>query len=348
MKTSHILAAAVLSAAVSAQASPTVVDSAYSLASYYSTGNANSIVSYDWDSQGNLYYQTSNSSSAFLGVYKYSNGTVSTIAAANESIFAGASVVTVGNSLYYNNSDLSGNQNIYLYNPLNGSSSLSLTSTTPNYGLYGYNNALYIAGAVGWGTNHIYYSSLNTNGTLVNNSAIDLGETSGASGPLVFDKAGNLYYAPGYYDLSIYRWTAAEVAAAIADPTANALSATGHLWEDYSSLYASVGGATSLAIDSNGDLLASLTSFSDPSSLVKFGVSDTGTYDGTSSTILTTTDRLGELRVEDGTVYVSDGDQIFTVVPEPSSFALMGMGVLFVGVMALRRHRQALAIASIQ
>ena len=63
-------------------------------------------------------------------------------------------------------------------------------------------------------------------------AATGLGGGFGGSGPLAFDLAGNLYYAPGYADTSIYKFAASEVADAIAQ-NGNPLKVTGHRWLDY-------------------------------------------------------------------------------------------------------------------
>lgn len=333
---------AMVMAVAPAAADLVIDDPAYSANSYYADGNSvNSIVSFDWDVSQNLYYETATPAFNFGGFYEYNGTSTSTLAAAN-SDFSGASVVSIGDYVYYNTSDFS-NQKIYQYGPTNGSPTLALSSTTANFGLYAHNGSLYITGSADFGTNHIYYSSLNASGGLVSNPAIDLGVTSGSSGPLAFDSAGNLYYAPGFGDLSIYKWSAAEVTAALLNPSGNPLSAAGHQWLDYSSLYGSVSGGTSLLVE-NGQLLLTLTDFSNPSDLVSFGIGGTGAYNGSATTILQSTGVLGELRQHNGNLYVSDGNQIYQLaaVPEPSSAILMGVGLLILGGFFRKRHRRTI------
>ena len=243
-------------------------------------------------------------------------------------------MVSAGQNVYFNTSDFN-NQNIYKYGPVNGTPAATLASTATNYGLTANGNRLFITGAPGFGTNHIYYSDLSAGGTLLSNPPVDLGVDSGGSGPLAFDQAGNLFYAPGFNDKSIYRWTAADVAAAIANPIANPLGVNGHLWLNYSGInnYGTESGGTSMLLDQQGNLLLTLTSFGSPSLLVKFGVSGTGTYNGIASTLFQDAGTLGELRLHDGGLYLASGNQVFGIVPEPGTvwiIALSGLLVLAV------------------
>jgi hypothetical protein len=259
--------------------------------------------------------------------------------------FSGASVVAIGNFVYYNTSDSNGNQIISDYNTVTGAN--AAISTAPNFGLYKQNGSLYITGAPGgFGTNHIYVTGLNSDGTLALNPPKDLGADSGSSGPIAFDSAGNLYYAPGFGDTNIYKFSAAEVAAALADPAGHPLSAAGHVWASYGSAYPQPG-ATSMIVDGN-QLLVTLTSFTDPSDLVSFGIDGTGAYNNTATTILSSTDLLGELRSNDGTLYISDGNSIDALAtPEPSTWLLMALGLLAVVIVRHKRSAASVAIMAL-
>jgi hypothetical protein len=337
MKISHILASALLVAIASAHADDlTILDSNYSVTPYYTDPQANSVVSYDWSGAGDFYYMTQNDY-VFTGVYEVSGGVNSTIDPATNFAFAGANLVTIGNNVYYNYSDFSGFY-INKYGPTNGTPSLTLASTAPNYGIFGHDGQMFITAGDSNGVNDIYYSTLGSDGSL--NGVVDLGVTSGNSGPLAFDSAGDLFYAPGGGDLSIYKWSAADVAAAIADPTNDPLSVTGHLWEDYSSTYSGVYGASSMLVEGNGDLLVTLTNFSGPSDLVDFS------SDAASSTlILTDTNALGELRSQGGSLYLSAGDQIVQIgaVPEPSAVLVIALGLGLAVVVRQTRKAKARA-----
>lgn len=306
-----------------------IVSPGFGLEVYYSHTTNDAIISFDRDSSSNLYYMTA-AGFPDTSVWKYSGGAPAAIYT-NANTFAGASVLTIGDYVYFNDSNLSGTQFIHGYGPTSGTPSVTQFSTTPNSSLHAHEGRLFIAGAPGFGINQIYYSNLAPNGDLANDPAISLGVTAGSSGPLLFDGDGNLYYAPGFSDLSIYKWTAAEVDAAIANPLGNPLSAAGHQWLNYAGLYGTASGATSMLLDADGDLLVTLSNFVDPSVLVEFGVTPAGAFDGTNTTILSDTGRLGELRNFDGDILVSAGNDIYKVVPEPSSLllALAGAGLVW-------------------
>ena len=313
--------------ASSATAQITVVDPSYGISTYYTHTSSDSIVSFDYGANGALYYQTVTPAFSFGGLYQYAGGVASNVVPASSTLFSGASVVSIGQSIYFNNSDAS-NTYIYRYGPLNGVPAASQISTATNYGLYGNQGRLFITGAPGFGTNHIYYGGLEQG-----DPAVDLGEDSGGSGPLAFNAKGDLYYAPGYGDRSIYTWSKAEVDAAIADPAGHPLAAI-HQFATYPSEYS---GGTSMVFDPNGDLLLTLSNFNGPSVLDKFGVKADGTWTGAADTVLSDGGLFGELRLEGGTVLLSAGNQIFALVPEPSTVCWMAVGVVLVGV-GLRRR----------
>lgn len=306
--------------------------SGYSVTSYHTHTNSDTVVSYDWTANGDLYYGTSTSSYKFGGVYRSDGGGVTTIAPANTGLSSGMSTVVSGDYVYFNNSDSANNQFIYKYGPTGGLAAVTQISTTANSSLHVSAGSLYITGAVGFDINHIYYSGLDSSGNLVNNPALDLGETSGYSGPLAFDAAGNLYYAPGGDDTSIYRWSSAEVLSAVSGGN---LSVAGHQLLDYGSLLAG-GGASSMVVDENGVILLTWTNYLDPSALVAFNAEGDGDYLDM-KTIATSNGRLGQVSIRDGEIFVSEGNSIYQVIPEPSAFLSLGLS----GLLMMRRKRQA-------
>jgi hypothetical protein len=323
----------------------TINDPTYSVSTFYTDPQANNIVSFDWTGPTSFAYMTadSNYNTYFTGVYAVNSGSNSTVVPGSGSVYVGANVVTIGNYVYFNNSNNAGGY-IYNYGPLSGTPSVSLVSTAANYGLFAHNGQLFITASDSNFINNIYLGALGANGSVT--SVTDLGITSGASGPLAFDAAGNLYYAPGYGDQSIYKWTAAQLAAAVADPSANPLtvgtpSAGGNatLWASYASDYSGESGATSMLFDNNGNLLVTLTNFG-PGVLVNFGT------DGSNpATVLTDTDAMGDLNELNGNIYFGSGDQIDELqqVPEPSAGVLSIAGLAVFAAAARLRRRKSIS-----
>lgn len=340
MKYRLALAAVLLAGLIaSGRAAVTGIDSGFTSSSYYSNSAVDGIVSYDWDSSGNLYYMAGTSSYTFGGLYQFNGSTTTTVVAASTD-YVGASAVYLGGYVYYNTSAGS-TQKIYRYDVAGGTK--TLTSTAANYGLYAYNGSLYVCGAGNVGdANKLGYATPEANGSLPNSGAVTAftGATPGiASGPLAFDAAGNLYYAPGWGSDSIYRWSAAEVSLALADPVNNALVASS-AWFTFGAEYADQtgfnGGATSMVIGEDGNVYLTLTSWSAPSVLVEV------TADASAAkTVLTDSDRLGEVREKDGSLYVSSGNGILQVsaVPEPSTVILLVAGISAIAGRRLRRSQ---------
>ncbi len=320
--TGHAAVAASLLMASSAAAALSFA-SGYSGVDYYSHGGADGIYSYDWGSDGHLYYGTATPSFTAGGIYRYDGVAITTIKAASAD-FAGASVVGIGSSIFFNDSTPSNLQRIHQYDIGSGSTT---SVTVTNYALGSDGSHLLTTGSADFLVTRLTYYPSGVSG-----ATIDLGGIDGASGPVAVDAAGNLFYAPGYGDLGIYRWTAAEVAAAVSGNGIPALSASGHLWLDYSGSFAGVSGATSLLLDAGGSVLVTLTDFSAPSSLVRFSADGSGSYE----TLLTSDERLGELRQHDGNLYLSDGNRILVIIPEPSVLAISLLGIV-PGLMLRRR-----------
>ncbi len=324
MKKSILAASALVLTVVNGHAAPTF-NPGFAGNTYYTHTTSDNIISYDWDASDNLYYMTS---AGFPDTNVWlENGNNPTNIYSEPNNFAGASVISIGDYIYFNDSTQANVQNIHNYDTTSASASASVISTTSNWGLFESGGDLFIAGATA-STNQVFHSELDSNGDLVSNPATDLGTTFGSSGPLAFDAVGNMYYAPGFSDRSIYKWTAAQVNAAIADPTLNPLPTTGVLWYDYSADYANLNGGTGMIIDADGDLVLSITDFLFPSVLVEFDVDSSGNFAGLTE-ILSTSGRLGDARSYDGGLYVSEGNTIIEVVPEPGTASLLVAGLIF-------------------
>lgn len=321
------------------RAAVSILDPAYSFSIYHTHSvTTSAIVSFDWDSGGTAYYQASTASYNFGGLFTW-NGLTQGTAVAGSSDFSGASTVRIGDNIYYNTSGFS-DQKVWKYGPLSGSPAASNISTNANWGLFRRGaDEMFITGAPGFGTNQIFRATLDGSGNFTS-APVSLGVTIGSSGPIAFDLSGNMYYAPGFGDLNIYKYTAADVAAAIANPVSNPLpSAASRLWYNYSLNFSNVSGGAGMAFDEDGDLLVTLTDFSTPSLLVRFDVDSLGAFEDLNS-ILSSTDRLGDVRFRDGSIYVGNANTIMQVVPEPGTLGLVALGGLTLGWLRLRRRHR--------
>lgn len=288
---------------------------------YYTNDNSNAIISFDWGSDSNLYFMDSQSYN-FGGFHRYDGATKTTLVAGNSN-FAGASVVAIGSSIFFNDS----NSNYFIHRyDIAGN---SLTSTqTENYSLATNGTSLFTTGSADWVITDLKYYP---NGTF--GQSITLGGVAGSSGPMAFDANGNLYYGVGYGSSEIFRWSASDVATAIATEGGTPLDQTAGFWLDYGSIFGSPEGATAMAFDSAGNLYVTLTAFANSSMLVKFETNGSGNHE----LILDSDQRLGDIRIVNDILYVADGNQIFSVaVPEPSAFLLTVMGAAAFG---LKRRR---------
>lgn len=303
----------------SAQAALTF-SAGYSSALFFTHSNSDTINSYDWGSDSNLYYATAAEDFTSGGVYRNDGNSSTTIRAASAD-YAGASVVAINSSVYFNDGNYPSSK-IYRYN-IDDSTTTSTVAT--NYLLSKRGNSLVTTGSADFSTTQISYYA---GGVL--SGYLDIGAVAGGSGPCAFDAEGNMFYAPGYGDSSIYRWSTIEVAAALLGSSSSQLDAAGHQWIDYSGSFAGAG-ASSLLIDANGNVLVTLTDFVNPSALVKFDASGNGNYE----TVLTSTDRLGELRMHEGALLISDANRIITIIPEPSTMLVTLSGLLLL----MRRKR---------
>jgi hypothetical protein len=290
----------------------------YSGTVYHTHSNADAVVSFDRGSDGNTYYATS-AGFASGGLYRKEGAASTQLVAGSGSLFSGSSVTSIGSLIYYNDSNLS-NQFIRTYDI---GTSATTSTTLANYALGTDGANLFTSdGAFGMPTNLRYYAS----GSL--GTSVKFGEIAGASGPITFDSAGNLFYASGS-NKSIYRWTAAELASAIAGGPQ--LSATGSLFANYSLAFPSAIAAPSMAIDAAGSLFVTLTDFGMENNLVRFDASG-----ATHELVATSGDGLGGVDIQDGQLYVASGNQIFSVIPEPSALLL---SLLTVIPLTFRRRR---------
>jgi hypothetical protein len=312
----------------------------YSLTSTYTDPASNLITGFAWDSSNNLYYETGTTDYGFVGVYQANFASpASPTTITTTGTYAGSSVTYQGGYLFFND----GNNNIYSYNTAGGSSP-SLVANIPNYSLATSSGTLYMSGGLPDYTHQIALSGL-SGGTLLNTSGLAIETDGNYPGPLSFDSAGNLYYAPGGGTdtgaNTIYKWTAAQVATAGTTPL---VADSGSTWLDYSLQFSSYTGATGMTVDNN-QLVLTLSSFGNPSALIGVDINSDGTA-GSAATLATDTTLgsafLSQVQVNNGNLYVADGSQIYEVlaIPEPSTFALLALGLSAMIGFHLRRSRR--------
>ncbi len=295
-----------------------VGENGYTIDEYYANPHISNftLVSFDWDNNGALYYSTGNYSAEAFSVYQYDGGVPNAIYS-QPGLFPGSRVTRIGSQIYFNDGgDYSRmSYNGFRYDPATGGAAVAVwddTNPVYDWGLNTYNGETDIlyAGADGWGPTSLYYATLDANGDFTSFPAIHLGEIGGSSGPVAADTQGNLFYADGYASPPcIYRWTAAEVTAVIQAPALNSLLPDGHTW---ATIEGAASGATGMVVDGAGNVYLSATSWTAPSELrVYHNDPCTGNYTDY-EVIATYTGRMETVRLRDGKVFVSCDQGIYS------------------------------------
>ncbi len=285
----------------------------YLVQTFYENPHAGeTLVAFDWGDNNNLYYSTGRPDWGLgLSIYRYDGATALKLYT-DENAFAGSRVTVIGGRIYFNDGGTYDRWtcDYYRYDPVHPSAPVNIGVLSDISGLETRTGTDFWA-AGGWNA-AIYYSTLNADGDLLSNPLVNLGTIGNASGPIVFDKDGNLYYVEGYVaegKPTVYRWSAAEVAAAIADPAGNPLSPDGHTWASLSS----GDGASGMVVDNKGHLVVTATSFTDPSQLQRLFVTN-GIYAGY-EVLARSDERLESVRLRAGRIYVSSSAGICAVLP---------------------------------
>ena len=302
------------------------------------------VVSFDWDANTNLYYSTGKPNwDLGFAVYRYDGATLSNIYT-DTAAFAGSRVTAIGGHIYFNDggSYERWTYDYFKYDPAQSAAPTNMGITSDLWGLETrHGGDVWAAGGY---SAAIHYSVVDAQGNWTSNPLIQLGAIGNASGPLAFDADGNLFYTEGYNTggPTVYRWSAAEVSAALADPAGAPLSPTNHAW-------ATLGagdGATGMLVDDDGHPVITATSFTDPSELHRL-LTLNGACIGY-EVLARSDERLTTARRRDGVIYASSANGIFTVTPN-QTLRLIGQSGIggAVMVIGLNEQRQTLRLSTV-
>lgn len=315
---------ALLAAGLFAASQPSLPGAAshhdYVVETYYANPHAaETLVSFDWDAAGRLYYSTGRPNWGLgFSVYQRDGATL-TLLHEDNNVFAGPWVTVIGNSVYFNDG---GNfarwtSDYFKFTPATAAPPVriidSAASGTDLWGLHGRNGILWAAG--GWSST-LYYTPLDRNGVPVILPPIALGAIGESSGPMAFDVGGNLFYAQAYVAAGvprIYRWPVAAVRAAIANPSGRPLTPAGYEWATITGGFT---GATGMAIDHNGHLILTVTAFNLPGEVRRYFRSRSGANNGW-ETLAISPDRPETVRVARGSIFFSSSQGIYRIRPAP-------------------------------
>ncbi|MFA7691505.1 MAG: hypothetical protein GX117_12630 [Candidatus Hydrogenedentes bacterium] len=272
------------------------------------------LISFDWDHTGALHYTVGDGAwGTKLEVYRVAEGEAPFRVFDSQDIWAGSVMSCIDGYVYFNDGGdaLRADANYYYY-PIEAPQSVAPLLEAP-YGasLWGatarHSGEFFASGsAVTWGPAALFYSTVNASGQLETLPPLQFGDLDDSPGPMVFDTEGNLYYAPGYsYGESafLFRWSVAELEAALADPMLEGLEGDGHGFAAIPQPYA---GATGLAVDLDANLYVTATAWDAPSQLLLFPKGQSSPlvlaeYEG----------RLEAVRFKDNAIYFSCADGIF-------------------------------------
>ncbi len=270
------------------------------------------LVSFDWDESGSVHYSVGDPQwGTKLEVYKEADPEALLVFESDD-VWAGSQVRLIDDAIYFNDGgDFTRSaSNYYWYDsddPDVVTTALEHPYDVNLSGLAVRNPGEFFAAGTeeDWGPASLYYGTLDASG-LIETPLIKIADIGESPGPMAFDPAGNLYYVHGWAasgEALIYRWDAAAVAAALADPENDALTTTGHEW---GILPAPYDGATGMITDAAGNLYITATSWLAPSQLL--------TYQANTATVVAAAEyegRLESLRYREHAVYVSCATGIF-------------------------------------
>jgi hypothetical protein len=325
--TCTFIVAALAAAPASGQVQPAP---GYKAELYFGNPQANqALVSFDWGWDGALYYSTGATNwLPGMSVWRQDAGG-SSLVFEDAGVYAGSWVAAAGQNVYFNE-----DSHFRVY-ATDGAGPPRLVLEQPNlWGLFPRGQDMFLSGADAFWTAALYVAPIDASGNP--GAPVELGKVGNGSGPLAWDADGNFYVAEGYNGSAqpgVFRFSAAELEAAMADPAGAALNSAGHLWTTLERYLG--GGATGLAFDGQGGLLVTATIFDGPSELRRYDIA--GGVAGDYTVLGTSPSRLTTVRVADGLAYVASPEGIYCVsTPEPATLGALAAGL---GAMLLRRRR---------
>ena len=304
--------------AVAGAAQPITPLTGYAFAPYDTAPAGESVVSFDFDSSGDLYTLTGDPGWA-LGLTVYRGvGAGRTVLYDSDAALPGSRVTVIGPWLYFNDGGDGGTRwdsNYYVLPLSGGAPILAYTTVEGTPSLWGAdtrNGAQFFAsGATGYGPSEIFHMPLSGTGALDN--LVSIGQPGDASGPLAFDADGNLFYAPGYAysgQPNVFRWTAAEVAAALSDPAGAPLLPAGHVWGEIPAPFT---GAAGMAVDAAGSVYVTANIWGEPGELLVFRADADGGSQPPVALGRHAAARLETLRLRGGRVYVNCAEGVYSI-----------------------------------
>ncbi len=270
------------------------------------------LVSFDWDASDTLHYTVGDPNWGLKQeVYKTATPNDIQVYSAMD-VFVGPRLTCIGDYMYFNDGGdfMRAAFNYFMYPAATADAPTSLLAYPYGANLWGLatrNPGEFFASGseADWGPAALFYNTLDASGMFSGTLTkfADIGESPG---PMAFDGAGNLFYAPGYvYSgmANLYRWDAASVAAALADPVGNGLTASGNEWAVIPLPYS---GATGIAADSAGNIFVTATAYGEPSQLLFYnGVT------AAMSPVVQYANRLETVRFKNGSIYFSCAEGVF-------------------------------------
>lgn len=261
------------------------------------------MVGFDRGPDKDLYFTTGDFSPA-MTLWRYGQSGLAEIWSGPD--YAGAGVLVTHSTVYFTE-DM--NFTLYRYGTRDAAAPVAEYSQPFLYGLAVQGRTLYATGLDGNWQSSVYASQLQPDGSLADKPMLNLGIVGDPSGPLSFDGAGNLYYASGYASARILKYSAAEVQAALAGQTPLGQPEQ-HVWASFAAT--GLDGATGLAFDGQGNLVASLTSFGYPSKLERFNVDAEGNFGGLTE-LANSTGRISAVQFINGVIAAADESGIYTL-----------------------------------